>query len=75
VIWIFGDQDRAQAVGNRGDPNVGTPNWLLHTLNDDPYEQANRAHDSAFQGQRRRLPRWIKETGDGFALPEVELPR
>lgn len=25
VIWIFGDQHRAQAVGYRGDPNVKTP--------------------------------------------------
>jgi arylsulfatase A-like enzyme len=26
VIWIFGDQHRAQALGYRGDPNVRTPN-------------------------------------------------
>jgi arylsulfatase A-like enzyme len=26
VIWIFGDQLRAQALGYRGDPNVRTPN-------------------------------------------------
>jgi arylsulfatase A-like enzyme len=26
VIWIFGDQHRAQAVGCNGDPNVSTPN-------------------------------------------------
>lgn len=26
VIWIFGDQHRAQALGYRGDPNVFTPN-------------------------------------------------
>ena len=25
VIWIFGDQHRAQALGNAGDPNVHTP--------------------------------------------------
>lgn len=25
VIWIFGDQHRAQALGYRGDPNVSTP--------------------------------------------------
>lgn len=25
VIWIFGDQHRAQALGYRGDPNVKTP--------------------------------------------------
>ncbi len=26
VIWIFGDQHRAQAQGHMGDPNVATPN-------------------------------------------------
>ena len=26
VIWIFGDQHRAQSLGYRGDPNVCTPN-------------------------------------------------
>lgn len=26
VIWVFGDQHRAQALGYRGDPNVRTPN-------------------------------------------------
>ena len=26
VIWMFGDQHRAQALGYRGDPNVFTPN-------------------------------------------------
>ncbi|MBC2603787.1 sulfatase-like hydrolase/transferase [Puniceicoccus vermicola] len=26
LIWIFGDQHRAQALGFRGDPNLSTPN-------------------------------------------------
>ena len=26
VLWIFGDQHRAQATGYRGAPNVATPN-------------------------------------------------
>ena len=26
VLWIFGDQHRAQALGCNGDPNVHTPN-------------------------------------------------
>ena len=26
IIWIFGDQHRAQALSYRGDPNVYTPN-------------------------------------------------
>ncbi|MEI6338540.1 MAG: sulfatase [Verrucomicrobiota bacterium] len=29
LIWIFGDQHRAQALGYRGDPNVCTPNLDL----------------------------------------------
>ena len=29
IIWIFGDQHRAQALGYRGDPNVCTPNLDL----------------------------------------------
>ena len=26
IIWIFGDQHRAQTLGFMGDPNVYTPN-------------------------------------------------
>lgn len=26
VIWVFGDQHRAQALGSAGDPNLATPN-------------------------------------------------
>lgn len=26
IIWIFGDQHRAQSLGFRGDPNLSTPN-------------------------------------------------
>ena len=26
VIWIFGDQQRGQALGWMGDPNLSTPN-------------------------------------------------
>lgn len=26
IIWVFGDQHRAQALGVNGDPNVHTPN-------------------------------------------------
>ncbi len=29
IIWIFGDQHRAQALGFRGDPNLCTPNLDL----------------------------------------------
>lgn len=51
--------------------------WLLHNLQDDPYELANLAYDSAFRAQRERLhdrlARWIAETGDRFALPPREL--
>jgi len=48
--------------------------WLLHDLNEDPYEQANLAHDPAFRAKRgallERLRRWVKQTDDEFELPE-----
>lgn len=48
--------------------------WLLFNLNEDPYEQANLAHDSVYGGKceelRERLRQWIKGTGDDFKLPE-----
>jgi arylsulfatase A-like enzyme len=48
--------------------------WMLHNLNEDPYEQANLAFNTAFRSHRRRLhdrlAAWIAETGDEFQLPE-----
>jgi arylsulfatase A-like enzyme len=53
--------------------------WLLHDTGEDPFEQANYAHDLVFQEQRARchvrLARWLRETGDEFPLPEIALPR
>lgn len=47
--------------------------WLLHNLNEDPYEMANYAHDNAFAHERKRclglLRDWIEKTGDDFPLP------
>lgn len=47
--------------------------WLLFNLNDDPYEQANLAHNRRFAAEHRRLRDllggWIGDTGDTFALP------
>lgn len=47
--------------------------WLLFNLRDDPYEQANLAHNTRYGAERRRLQerlsRWIAETGDVFQLP------
>ena len=53
--------------------------WLLHYLRDDPYEQANLAHDTAFAEARERchalLEEWIESTGDSFPLPpRVDRP-
>ena len=49
--------------------------WLLFNLNEDPYEQANHAHNSLYHGERRRLQArlaaWIDCTGDSFQLPEA----
>ncbi len=48
--------------------------WLMFNLNEDPYEQVNLAHNSAYRAQRKkllgRLREWIGGTGDKFALPE-----
>ena len=48
--------------------------WLMFNLNEDPYEQANLAHNNAFARERRRLHdrlhQWIADTGDTFAIPE-----
>lgn len=48
--------------------------WLLFNLNEDPFELANLAHNTAFQNKRRelnqRLAQWIRETGDSFTLPK-----
>lgn len=48
--------------------------WMMFNLNEDPYEQANLAHNSMFASRRRdlqeRLARWIADTGDQFALPQ-----
>jgi len=47
--------------------------WLLFNLNEDPYELANLAHNTAFGPQRKRLHerlrQWVADTGDEFALP------
>ncbi len=49
--------------------------WLMFNLNDDPYEQINLAHNTAFATERRalqdRLAHWIDDVGDRFALPEL----
>ncbi|MFW6303858.1 MAG: sulfatase [Candidatus Sumerlaeota bacterium] len=49
--------------------------WLLFNLNEDPYEQANLAHNSQYRQQRNRLNdltrEWIESTGDAFELPEL----
>jgi arylsulfatase A-like enzyme len=54
---------------------VVTPgnDWLLHNLNEDPYEQVNLAHDQVYAAQRKklraRLEQWISATDDSFELP------
>ncbi len=49
--------------------------WLLHDLNEDPYELANHALDGRYKVERRklqeRLAAWMNDTGDTFALPEI----
>ncbi|MCL4402299.1 MAG: sulfatase [Acidobacteria bacterium] len=49
--------------------------WLMFNLNEDPYEQANLAHNAKYRAQRKRLierlGQWVKDTGDKFRLPEA----
>ncbi|MFW5738634.1 MAG: sulfatase/phosphatase domain-containing protein, partial [Spirochaetota bacterium] len=58
---------------------VCTPNndWLLHNLNEDPYEQANLCYDTVYQHEKERchaeLERLVRETGDEFELPDVSV--
>jgi arylsulfatase A-like enzyme len=46
--------------------------WMMFNLNEDPYEMANLAHNSAFGKDRERLHAlladWIEKTGDDFSL-------
>lgn len=45
--------------------------WLMFNLTEDPYEQANLAHDTGYIKQRKilqeRLQQWMKDTGDNFS--------
>ncbi len=47
----------------------------MFNLNEDPYEQANLAHNTAFRAARARLQKrlaaWIEKTADKFDLPKV----
>jgi arylsulfatase A-like enzyme len=49
--------------------------WLMFDLNEDPYELANLAHNTRFGAERKRLhgmlARWVADTKDEFALPEL----
>ncbi len=48
--------------------------WLLYNLNEDPYEQANLAHNNRYRAERKRsierVRQWAADTGDKFTLPE-----
>lgn len=58
---------------------VCTPDqdWMLTNTREDPCEQANFVHISAYQQQRVRcwdaLQQWITKTGDDFPLPPRDL--
>jgi arylsulfatase A-like enzyme len=48
--------------------------WLLFNLNEDPYEQANLAHNNRYRAERKKLinrvKQWANDTGDTFPFPE-----
>ncbi|MBI4875459.1 MAG: sulfatase [Acidobacteria bacterium] len=47
--------------------------WLMFNLNEDPYEQANLAHNTRYRAERKkltdRLKQWVADTGDKFNVP------
>jgi arylsulfatase A-like enzyme len=47
--------------------------WLMFNLNEDPYEQANLAHNNLYRAERKklvgRLNQWVNDTGDKFQIP------
>jgi arylsulfatase A-like enzyme len=49
--------------------------WLMFSLNEDPYELVNLAHNTRFRAERRRLHEhlaaWVSDTGDEFPLPSL----
>jgi arylsulfatase A-like enzyme len=49
--------------------------WMMYNLQEDPYEQVNLAHNTAFATERRRLHerllKWAEDTDDQFAFPEI----
>lgn len=48
--------------------------WLMFNLNEDPYGQANLAHNNAYRAERKkliaRLRQWVAGTGDRFHSPD-----
>ena len=49
--------------------------FLMFNLNEDPYEQANLAHNVRYRQERKRLTgrlkQWVSDTGDKFNVPEA----
>lgn len=49
--------------------------FLMFNLNEDPYEQANLAHNARYRAERKkliaRLKQWVHDTGDKFTIPEA----
>ncbi len=49
--------------------------WIMHDLNEDPYEFVNLAHNTKYRQKlielNDELTAWVKSTGDEFAVPEI----
>jgi hypothetical protein len=47
----------------------------MFNLNEDPFEQVNLAHNTAYRAKLRELNDlvrdWIERTGDSFPLPDI----
>jgi arylsulfatase A-like enzyme len=50
--------------------------WILHNLNEDPYEQVNLAHYPSHWDILKKLndrtKQWAADTGDNFNFPEIK---
>ena len=72
MIWILGDQLRAQALSINGDPNSRTPNWTRAEVNGPISRRTFRAFRCAVPSAVRCLPAGIRITA--FRATNIPLP-
>ena len=73
VIWIFGDQHRAQALGYQGDPNVFTPNYHREEISRFEPVQDRLNPVSVFRRNNRKPEPQISQSQKGGVGPFEEF--